>query len=315
VPGTPWQLDDNGVPLDAADRHYADVAASAQAHTEALLLALARQARAVCPDVDTLCLAGGVALNACANGALAQHAGFARIFVQPAAGDAGGALGAAWNFANDHGDVPRPLAHAAWGPTLTTGAVVPLARASGLVAQPVTPAEAVARLWSGHVLALVDGRSEWGPRALGHRSLLAAPGPREVQHRINTAIKRREPFRPFAPAVLDDDAGVYFDHVAPDLGRFMTGVSTTKPAFRDALGAVTHHDGTARVQSVDEHAPALRALLLAAKAAGHPPVLLNTSLNGRREPICQGAVDVVRFLLAHPDVNGAIVDDVLITRP
>jgi carbamoyltransferase len=315
VPGTPWQLDDNGVPIDAADRHYADVAASAQAHTEALLLALARQARAVCPDVDTLCLAGGVALNACANGALAQHAGFARIFVQPAAGDAGGALGAAWNFANDHGDVPRPLAHAAWGPTLTTGAVVPLARASGLVAQPVTPAEAVARLWSGHVLALVDGRSEWGPRALGHRSLLAAPGPREVQHRINTAIKRREPFRPFAPAVLDDDAGVYFDHVAPDLGRFMTGVSTTKPAFRDALGAVTHHDGTARVQSVDEHAPALRALLLAAKAAGHPPVLLNTSLNGRREPICQGAVDVVRFLLAHPDVNGAIVDDVLITRP
>jgi carbamoyltransferase len=310
-----WNLDEHGIPVDAEDRHYADVAASAQLHTEAILVALARQARALCPDVDTLCLAGGVALNACANSVLAQQSGFARIFVQPAAGDAGGALGAAWNFGNAHGDVPRPLAHAAWGPALTASTVVPLARASGLVTLPVTPTEAVARLWSGQVLALVDGRSEWGPRALGHRSLLAAPGPRDVQHHINTAIKRREPFRPFAPAVLDDDVGTFFDNVAPELARFMTGVSVTRPAYREVLGAVTHHDGSARVQSVDAHAPALRAMLLAAKAAGHPPVLLNTSLNGRREPICQGAVDVVRFLLAHPDVNGVVIDDVLITRP
>ena len=314
-PGKAWVLDDQGVPVDAADRHYADVAASAQHHTEAMLLALAQHARSLCPDVDTLCLAGGVALNACANGILSQRSGFARVFVQPAAGDAGGALGAAWNFGRSLGDVPRPLAHAAWGPPLTAAMMVPLATACGFVSQPVAPAEVVARLWRGQVLALVDGRSEFGPRALGHRSLLAAPGPRRVQDHINTAIKRREPFRPFAPAVLSDAAAAYFDHVTDDLGRFMTGVSTTKTAWRETLGAVTHHDGTARVQCVDEHAPQLHALLQAAQAAGHPPVLLNTSLNGRREPICQGAVDVVRFLLAHPDVNGVVVDDVLLTRP
>ncbi len=94
-PGLPWRLDAQGVPIESADRHYADVAASVQRHTESMLLALARRARALCPDVDTLCLAGGVALNACANRVVAKQAGFARVFVQPAAGDAGGALGAA----------------------------------------------------------------------------------------------------------------------------------------------------------------------------------------------------------------------------
>jgi carbamoyltransferase len=210
--------------------------------------------------------------------------------------------------------VPRPLAHAALGPALTAPRLIPLAQACGLVAQPITPTEAAERLWRGQVLALVDGRSEWGPRALGHRSLLAAPGPRRVQDHLNTAIKRREPFRPFAPAVLDEEKNRWFEDTADDLARFMTGVATTKPEHRTQLGAVTHQDGSARVQSVDVHAPALRAILQAARALGHPPVLLNTSLNGRREPVCQGEVDVVRFLLAHPDVDGVVIDDVLVAR-
>ena len=313
--GRPWPLDEHGGLRDDNDRRYADVAASLQRHTEAILLALARQARALCPDVDTLCLAGGVALNACGNSVVAHNAGFSRVFVQPAAGDAGGALGAAWCIARARGDVPRALAHAALGPALSASTLVPLATASGLVATPCTPGEVVKRVWRGQVVALVDGRAEWGPRALGHRSLLAAPGPHAVKDHINVAIKRREPFRPFAPAVIDDALPDWFDDATPDLARFMTGVATTKPAQREALGAVTHHDGSARVQSVDVHAPALRAILQAARDAGHPPVLLNTSLNGRSEPICHDATDVVRFFLSHPDVNAVVVDDVVLTRP
>ncbi len=314
-PGRPWPLTEDGALKNDDDRHYADVAASLQRHTETILLAFAKRARTLCPDVDTLCLAGGVALNACANSVLARDAGFARIFVQPAAGDAGGALGAAWCLARARGDVPRALSHAALGPALTAAMLVPLARSSGLVVTPSTPGDVVERVWRGQVVALVDGRTEWGPRALGHRSLLAAPGPRSVKDHINVAIKRREPFRPFAPAVLDDAVDDWFDNAAPDLARFMTGVATTKPAHQETLGAVTHHDGSARVQSVDGAAPALRAILQAARVAGHPPVLLNTSLNGRREPICHDAVDVVRFFLSHPDVNAVVIDDVVLTRP
>ena len=314
--GRPWRL--RGDDVDAADVHYADVAASAQAHLESLLLTLAQQARVLTGIDDTLCLAGGVALNACANSRLHTDAGYARVFVQPAAGDAGGALGAAYlaSLRRD-GTRPQPMTHAALGPSLSTAALVDTARAVGLsVTTTTTPAEVLAdHVLAGRVTALVDGRSEWGPRALGHRSLIAAPGPRAMQDRINTVIKRREPFRPFAPAVLSGHEHAHFDGVHEDLGRFMTGVASTKPAMREALGAVTHDDGSARVQVVDAHAPVLAQTLAVLHARGAPPVVLNTSLNGRREPVCQDAVDVIRFFIAHGNVDAIIADDVLITRP
>jgi len=313
--GRPWRL--HGDDIDDDDRRYADVASSAQRHLETLLLALAKQARALTGIDDVLCLAGGVALNACANSRLHEDAGFARVFVQPAAGDAGGALGAAYlaSIRRD-GTRPQPLLHAALGPAVSTSILADTARAAGFVVNTIDdPAEALARrIVAGEVTAVVDGRSEWGPRALGHRSLIAGPGPRALQDRINVVIKRREPFRPFAPAVLAGHEQTYFDGVHDDLGRFMTGVATTKTAWREALGAVTHDDGSARVQVVDTHAPLLSATLTTLLKQGAPPVVLNTSLNGRREPVCQGAVDVVRFLLAHNDVAAAIVDDVEITR-
>lgn len=313
--GKPWRL--RGDDVDVADVRYADVAASAQAHLQQLLVQLARVAADVTGEHDTLCLAGGVALNAAANARLVEHGGFSRVFVQPAAGDAGGALGAAYLAARDRGDVVGPLEHAALGPCVVVADIVDLARDSGLVVGHSTqPADDLAaRLQGGDVVALVDGGSEWGPRALGHRSLLAAPGPKAMQDRINTVIKRREPFRPFAPAVRAVDVDTYFSGVHAPLARFMTGIARTRDPFVEALGAVTHDDGTARVQSVDAHAPMLHATLDALAARGALPVLLNTSLNGRREPICQGSVDVVRFLLAHGNVDALVVDDVVITRP
>ncbi|MBK9035765.1 MAG: carbamoyl transferase [Myxococcales bacterium] len=309
-PYTPWDLAGS-----AADRRYADIAASLQRVTEDALLGLARAARAR-TGCDALCLAGGVALNAVANARLAREAGFARVFVQPAAGDAGGALGAAILGALELGD-PRPaaLTAAALGLPIATGDAVDLARALGLTATTLAEpaAEVAARLDDGAILATCHGRFEWGPRALGQRSLLASPRDPEIRERLNRAVKRREPFRPFAPAVLATAVADHFDAVADELTPFMTTVAPVRADARD-LAAVTHVDGTARLQTVTAtSASALHDVLVALAARGRPPIVLNTSLNGAGEPIVARAADALGFLLAHP-IDGLVVADVLITR-
>ncbi|MEZ4403991.1 MAG: carbamoyltransferase N-terminal domain-containing protein [Kofleriaceae bacterium] len=310
TPYRPWDLAGS-----ADDRRYADVAASVQQVTERALVGLARAARAR-TGADALCLAGGVALNAVANARLARAAGFADVYVHPAAGDAGGAVGAAILGALELGD-PRPaaLTTAALGVDVDAGAAADLARAMGLtVTTSADPAVDVAtRLDAGAVLGFCAGRSEWGPRALGMRSLLASPRDPDVRDKLNRAVKRREPFRPFAPAVLAERLPDYFAGTADDLTPFMT---TVVPVRADAAGlaAVTHVDGTARVQSVTAtSSPALHAVLAALAAGGAPPIALNTSLNGAGEPIVARAVDAIGFLLAHP-IDGLVVDDLLITR-
>jgi carbamoyltransferase len=302
APGRRWDLDGD------EDRRYADVAASAQAATERALLALARRARER-TGRDALCLAGGVALNAVANARLAAESGFARVFVQPAAGDAGAALGAAILISQQFGD-PRPaaLASAALGDEADPAEALALAGDLGLAARRVgDPAgEAAARLARGEVVAWVQGRFEWGPRALGQRSILAAPTDAGVRERLNRAVKQREPFRPFAPAVLAGDCERFFDGAPDDLTPFMTTVRRVRDGAR--LDAVRHVDGTARVQTVPPDG-ALAPLL----ARLDTPVVLNTSLNGPGEPICAGAVDAIAFFARHP-VDALIVGDVLVQR-
>lgn len=303
----PWDLAGS-----ADDRRYADIAASLQRVTEDALLALARTARTR-TGADALCLAGGVALNAVANARLAREAGFARVFVQPAAGDAGGALGAAILGALALGDPrPAPLTTAALGLPLTAADALPLARQLGLTVTTLADpaADLAARLDDGAVIGLCAGRFEWGPRALGQRSILASPRDPEVRDKLNRVVKQREPFRPFAPAVLADAAAPWFG--APDdLTPFMT---TVRPVSGPDLAAVTHVDGTARVQTVTATAaPALHAVLTALAAGGRAPVVLNTSMNGPGEPIVARAADVLGFLLAHP-IDGVVIDDALITR-
>lgn len=298
-----------------ADRRYADIAASLQRVTEEAMLRLARAAKRR-TGADALCLAGGVALNAVANARLLAESGFARLFVQPAAGDAGGALGAALLGALELGDPrPAPLTTAALGVPIAGGPAADLAQRLGLAVRHLDdPARQVAeRLDAGEILAFCSGPSEWGPRALGMRSILASPRDPEIREKLNRAVKRREPFRPFAPAVLAEEAGAYFEGVDGALTATMT---TVCPVRRQAQGlaAVTHVDGTARVQTVTAGAsPALHAVLTALGHGGAPPIALNTSLNGAGEPICARELDAVAFLMSHP-IDGLVIDDVFITR-
>ena len=308
MPGTPWRLDGN-----AEDARAADVAATLQVVLEEALLRLAARVKAL-TGANALCLAGGVALNAVANARLFREAGFEEFFVQPAAGDAGGALGAALLASAERGEPRGTFTHAAWGTGVSGDVAFGLATALGLKASRLESVVegTVERLVRGEVLAFVQGRFEWGPRALGHRSVLALPAPVEVKERINRVIKRREPFRPFAPMVLEGAAAAYFRAFAPRLAPFMTTVAEVRVEAREKLAAVTHVDGSARVQTVSAGSLCGEVLTRVGAETG-VPVLLNTSLNGQGEPIVATEADAVAFFLAHP-VDALIIADVVISR-
>jgi carbamoyltransferase len=282
------------IDLETADgRRFADIAASVQQVLEDTLVDIARRLRRE-TGLPDLCFGGGVALNGVANARLLSESGFERMFVPPAPGDAGCALGAALYadrvyFGHPHRDVPD---HPFWGPTVDAQELARIAREDG---QPIdTHAESEClglvadALAAGQIVGWMDGASEFGPRALGHRSILAAPHAREMRDRLNRDIKRREEFRPFAPVVPIEVAERYFE-LPPGgarLGRFMSGVFRVRPEWRDALAAVTHVDGSARVQTLErEMAPRLYALLEAYGRRTGVPVLLNTSFNVAGEPI------------------------------
>lgn len=309
-PGLAWDL------ATERDRRCADVAASVQRRLEEAVLALSRSALAKSGERD-LCLAGGVALNAVANARVLRESGCERLFVPPAAGDAGGALGAAILASIRRGDRrPDAMRTAALGVDVSTDEARELCEALGTGARVVSDVaeHAAERLARGEVVAFARGRDEWGPRALGQRSILAAPRDEQTRERLNRVVKRREPFRPFAPAVLAHRAADYFEGAPNEMTRFMTTVCNVCSARASSLGAVTHVDGTARVQTVDsESAPDLDAILRAFEARTGVPVLLNTSLNGAGEPIVSTATDAVAFFLAHP-VDAMIVGDVVLDR-
>jgi len=285
-----------GDPIDLATpegRHFAGIAASAQRVLEDILLDIAQGLQRETGLAD-LCLGGGVALNGVANARLLAESGFQRIFVPPAPGDAGCALGAALfadriYFRQPHRDVPD---HPFWGPDVEPADLLRLAGEDDL---PVAEAEgedllaAIAdALWRGDIVGWMDGALEFGPRALGHRSILAAPHDIAMRDRLNRDIKFREEFRPFAPVVTLDNADRYFD-LPPGgarLGRFMSGVFPVRQQWRESLAAVTHVDGTARVQVLDPRmAPRLARLLDLYGQRSGIPVLLNTSFNLAGEPI------------------------------
>ncbi len=241
-------------------------------------------------DSPNLCMAGGVALNCVANRRLLEQGPFARLFVQPAAGDSGACLGAAaLAYAAITGERPvnGPLEHVYLGPAYDAQSIASLLSATGLAALDLTGREdgflaVVERLLAGKVVGWFQGRMEFGPRALGSRSILADPRRPDIRDRINRMIKKREEFRPFAPSVLLQYAGRHFalDHPSP----FMLETCPVRSELD--LPAITHVDGSARPQTVDpRHAPRFVALLEAFYRRTDCPILLNTSFNVDGEPI------------------------------
>ena len=290
-----------------AQRHF-DLARSVQHACEEVVLRMARTAHRR-TGLDRLCMAGGVALNCVANGRVLREGPFRDVWVQPAAGDAGGALGAAalaWHGAlggprapaRRAGGAPRDAMRGAFlGPAFTDAEVRAALEAAGTVYERLESAAvagyAAERLAAGAVVGWFQGRMEYGPRALGNRSILADPRRPDMQSRLNLAVKFRESFRPFAPSVPAERAGAWFalDRDSP----YMLLTAAVRPEHRGALPAVTHVDGSARVQTVRaEDNPPFHALLTAFGARTGCPVLVNTSFNVRGEPVVCTPADALR---------------------
>jgi carbamoyltransferase len=280
-------------------RRFADCAASVQAVLEDTLVDIARALRLETGLTD-VCLGGGVALNAVANARILAESGFERVFVPSAPGDAGCALGAALYadrmfFGNPDRDVPD---HPFWGPVVDAEELARAAREDGQAVEELDDGTLVERvaddLLRGAIVGWMEGACEFGPRALGHRSILAAPHSAEMRDRINRDIKYREEFRPFAPVTPIETADRYFE-LPPGgarLGRFMSGVFAVRPEWRDKLAAITHVDGSARVQPLERAmAPRLYSLLEAYGRRTGIAVLLNTSFNVAGEPIVTRALE------------------------
>lgn len=271
-----------------------------------------------------LCLAGGVAHNCSMNGQIAYSGLFDRVWVQPAAHDAGNALGAALSVLHDEHVplAPSVMRSVYFGADLPPDAAVAcaLGRWGDLIscARADDVVEAAARLLAdGAVIGWVQGRSEFGPRALGNRSILADPRPVGNRDRINAMVKKREAYRPFAPSIREERAADYLE--LPGGGEtsypFMTFALRVRAESRALLGAVTHVDGTARVQTVARDAnPRYWSLLLAFERLTGVPILLNTSFNNNAEPIVDSVDDAVTcFLTTGLDV--LVIGDYVIRKP
>jgi carbamoyltransferase len=318
-----------------------DLAASVQKVTEEVVLRLARKARRELAT-DYLCLAGGVALNCVANGRVLREGGFRDLWVQPAAGDAGGALGAAlaaWHCFFGKPRTPEPedsMRGSLLGPAFGVHEVKAALDAAGARYVQLQEHQLVGRtarlLADGAVIGWFQGRMEFGPRALGSRSILGDARCPEMQTRMNLKIKHRESFRPFAPAVRVENATDYFEidrsspymlFVAPvrsELRRPITeeqaelhGIEKLK-VLRSVIPAVTHIDFSARIQTVDrERHPRFHRLLECFEALTGSAVLINTSFNMRGEPIVCTPADAYRCFM-RTEMDYLVLEDFLLAK-
>lgn len=303
-------------PESAIEPFHHDVARSLQLVLEEVLLEKVAWLHGRTGS-ENLCLAGGVALNCVANGRLRREGPFKHLFIPPAPGDAGGSLGAAALAHRElTGEPPQSerMAHAFLGPSYPSEEIGALLDAAGLPPQTAGEEEllnaVVDRLADGKVVAWFHGAMEFGPRALGARSLLADPRDLEMRERLNRTVKKRESFRPFAPSVLASEATSCFELGVPS--PFM--LETCAVRHPETLPAITHVDGSARPQTVDPAvAPRYAALLQAFAERTGCPLLVNTSFNVRGEPIVCTPADAL-FCFATTDIDCLVLEDFLLDR-
>jgi carbamoyltransferase len=304
------------------EQRHMDMAASLQARLEEVLfhnLNLLHKRT----GQKNLCLAGGVAFNSLANGKIFDQTPFEHVFVQPAAGDAGLAIGAASYVHHQVLGQPRNfvMKHSYWGPEYTTSEIRSAIQASELSAAGVEISEmpedqlvraTAERLAAGDVLGWFQGRAEWGPRALGNRSILADPRSPHMKETLNARIKHREMFRPFAPSILAERAGEFFERSNPS--PFMQFCYSVKPEKRDSLVAPTHVDGTGRLQTVEREAnPRYWKLIREFGNLTGVPAVVNTSFNDNEPIVLRPEEAISCFLRTRMDT--LVLGDFLIRRP
>ena len=309
-------------PQDALEQRHRNLASSLQARLEEVYLGMLKKLAAK-TGAKAVCLSGGVAFNCVANGKILDNTPFEKIYVHPAAGDAGLAVGAAYHVWHQMLGKPRTFVmdHAYWGPGYSSAEMRAAIEASavsqgGYLLAELPEGELMCRtaaiIAQGKILGWYQGRAEWGPRALGNRSIVADPRRPEMKEILNQRIKHREIFRPFAPSILAEKTGEWFEKSHPS--PFMTLAYSVRPDKRAKIPAPTHVDGTGRLQTVTREAnPRYHALISEFERQTGVPVVLNTSFNDNEPIVCRPEEALDCFLRTKMDA--LVLGNYLITRP
>ncbi len=308
-------------PEEPLEQRHRNLASALQARLEEVYLGMLKKL-AERTGLKAVCLAGGVAFNCVANGKIFDATGFEQVYVHPAAGDGGLAVGAAFFVWHQILGKPRSFVmdHAYWGPGYTREEIRRAIDANGLgkngccveeLSQDSLVQRTAAIVADGKILGWFQGRAEWGPRALGNRSIVADPRRPEMKEILNRRIKHREIFRPFAPSILAESTDEWFEKSHPS--PFMTLAYAVRPGKRDKIPAPTHVDGTGRLQTVTREAnPRYWSLIKAFEQLTGVPVVLNTSFNDNEPIVCrpEEALDCFQ----RTQMDALVLGDFLITR-
>ena len=308
-------------PDQPIDQTHKNIAASLQARLEEVYLGMLRKL-GESTGMKTICLAGGVAFNCVANGKIFESTPFREVYVQPAAGDGGLAVGAAYYVWNQKLRKPRKflMDHAYWGPSFSAAEIRSAVEAADFVRHGCTIRElpeieltrrAAGIVADGKILGWFQGRAEWGPRALGNRSIVADPRRADMKDVLNRRIKHREIFRPFAPSVLAEATGEWFEQSHPS--PFMTLAYAVQANKRAQIPAPTHIDGTGRLQTVTREAnPRYYAVISAFRDITGVPMVVNTSFNDNEPIVCRPREAIDCFL--RTQMHALVLGDYLIER-
>ncbi len=308
-------------PDEPLEQRHKNLASSLQARLEEVYLGMLRKL-AKETGLKSVCLAGGVAFNCVANGKIFDSTGFQNVYVHPAAGDGGLSVGAAFYVWHQILGKARGFVmnHAYWGPgysrdevrrAIDLSAIAHNGYSVAELSEPDLMRNTAQIIADGKILGWFQGRAEWGPRALGNRSIVADPRRPEMKEILNRRIKHREIFRPFAPSILAESTGDYFEKSHPS--PFMTLAYSVRPEMRDKIPAPTHVDGTGRLQTVTREAnPRYWQLIKAFENLTGVPVVLNTSFNDNEPIVCRPEEAIDCFL--RTQIDALVLNDFLVTR-